>query len=122
MREMQEMVTARKQGEVHLVEESNFHEFIHKNASVVIDFWAEWCGPCRMVGPAVEHLAQEFAGRVVFGKCNTDHNSQIAMNLQISAIPTLLFFSNGKLVNRVIGAYPESALRAQVERTFGSKG
>jgi thioredoxin 1 len=122
MREIQEVMSAKKKKGVLLVEESNFQEFITGNPAVVIDFWAEWCGPCRMVGPMVERLAQEYEGRVVFGKCNTDHNPRIAMNYQISAIPTLLFFSNGKLVNRVIGAYPEASLRAQVARTFGSKG
>ncbi len=120
LREMQEAMSGRKKAQVLLVEESNFQEFITRNPAVVIDFWAEWCGPCRMVGPVVEKLAQEFQGRVVFGKCNTDHNPHIAMNFQISAIPTLLFFSQGTLVNRVIGAYPEAALRAQVARTFGS--
>jgi thioredoxin 1 len=121
LREMREEMSRRKKVGVLLVEEANFQEFINKNTAVVIDFWAEWCGPCRMVGPIVEKLAQEFEGRVAFGKCNTDHNPRIAMNFQISAIPTLLFFSHGKLVNRVIGAYPEDALRAQVARSFGSK-
>ncbi len=121
LREMQESANARKKGGVQLVEESNFQEFITRNSAAVIDFWAEWCGPCRMVGPTVERLAQEFEGKVVFAKCNTDSNPQIATSFQISAIPTLLFFSHGTLVNRVIGAYPEAALRAQVERTFGSK-
>jgi thioredoxin len=122
MREMQEAMSGKKRSEVLLVEESNFQDFITKHTAVVIDFWAEWCGPCRTVGPIVEHLAQEFGGRIVFGKCNTDHNPRIAMEFQISAIPTLLFFSHGKLVNRVIGAYPETSLRAQVVRTFGSQG
>jgi thioredoxin 1 len=122
LREMQEAMSAKKKAGVQLVEESNFQEFITRNTAAVIDFWAEWCGPCRMVGPIVERLAQEFEGQVVFGKCNTDHNPRIAMNFQISAIPTLLFFSHGKMVNRVIGAYPEAALRVQVARTFGSKG
>jgi thioredoxin 1 len=122
LREMQEAMGMKKKVGILLVEETNFQEFISRNTAVVIDFWAEWCGPCRMVGPIVEKLAREFEGRVVFGKCNTDHNPRIAMNFQISAIPTLLFFSDGKLVNRVIGAYPEEALRAQVAHTFGSKG
>ncbi|MDD1678071.1 MAG: thioredoxin [Methanomicrobiales archaeon] len=122
LKELQETMSTKKKIAVLLVEESNFEEFITRNSAVVIDFWAEWCGPCRMVGPAVEKLAQEFGGKVVFGKCNTDYNPRIATNYQISAIPTLLFFSHGKLVNRVIGAYPEEALRNQVARTFGSPG
>jgi thioredoxin 1 len=119
IREMQEAMNAKKKIGVQLVEESNFDQFITRNPAVVIDFWAEWCGPCRVVGPMVEKLAREYEGSVVFGKCNTDNNPRIAMNFQISAIPTLLFFSHGKLVNRVIGAYPEEALRSQVARTFG---
>jgi thioredoxin 1 len=122
LREMQEAMSAKKQSGVLLVEESNFQEFISRHSAAVIDFWAEWCGPCRMVGPIMERLAQEFEGHVAFGKCNTDNNPHIAMNFQISAIPTLLFFSHGQLVNRVIGAYPEDAMRAQVVRTFRSKG
>jgi thioredoxin 1 len=121
LREMQEKMMGRKKVGVLVVEESNFTEFITRNSAAVIDFWAEWCGPCRMVGPVVERLAQEFESRVVFGKCNTDSNPSIAANFQISAIPTLLFFSHGKLVNRVIGAYPEEALRTQVIRIFGSE-
>ena len=119
LREMQEAIKGKKWAVVRIVDESNFQEMI-SNPEVVIDFWAEWCGPCRMVSPTVEKLAQEFARKVVFGKCNTDDNPRIATNFQISAIPTLLFFSRGKLVNRVIGAYPENAIRSQIERTFGS--
>jgi thioredoxin 1 len=121
LREMQEALIGKKPVKVLLVDESNFQEVISKNPAMVIDFWAEWCGPCRMVGPIVEKLAQEFEGRITFGKCNTDQNPRIATNFQISAIPTLLFFSRGNLANRVIGAYPEEALRSQITRTFSSK-
>jgi thioredoxin 1 len=117
---MQDAMEGKKKATVRMVDESNFQRVIGSHPAVVIDFWAEWCGPCRMVGPLVEKLAGEFAGKVLFAKCNTDQNPRIATNFQISAIPTLLFFSQGRLVHRVIGAYPEEALRSQIIRTFGS--
>ena len=86
---------------------------------VLVDFWAEWCGPCRMVGPVVEELAMEYAGKVSFAKCNTDDNPLLSGSFTISAIPTLLFFRNGALVERVTGAYPKDALKKVVERAFG---
>ena len=103
------------------VDERNFQQMLSEHPAMVIDFWAEWCGPCRMVSPIVERLAAEFAGTITFGKCNTDQNPRIAIQFSISAIPTLLFFSHGSLVHRVIGAYPEEALRSQILRTFGSR-
>ncbi|MDD1675349.1 MAG: thioredoxin [Methanomicrobiales archaeon] len=121
LQEMRHAMGGKAKGVVRIIEERNFQETMDNNPQVVIDFWAEWCGPCRMVSPIVEKLAQEFAGKVFFGKCNTDQNPRIAGNFQISAIPTLLFFSHGRLVNRVIGAYPEDTLRSQIVRTFGSK-
>ena len=105
-------------GGVIPVDQLHISELLKKHPALVIDFWAEWCGPCRRVGPAIEELAQEFAGRVTFGKCNTDENQQLAMQLNISAIPNIVFFSHGKLVDRVIGAYPKEAIREKVLRNF----
>jgi thioredoxin 1 len=93
-------------------------EILQQHPALVIDFWAEWCGPCRRVAPAIEELAHEFAGKVTFGKCNTDENQQLAMHLSISAIPNIVFFSHGKLVDRIIGAYPKEAIREKVIRNF----
>lgn len=101
------------------VDEVHFSQVLQQQPALVIDFWAEWCGPCRRVAPVVEELAQEFAGKVTFAKCDTDHNQRLAMKFGISAIPCLLFFSNGQMVDRLIGAAPKEAIRAKVVRNFG---
>jgi len=107
-------------GTVITIEQSKIDETLRNHPALVIDFWAEWCGPCRRVAPAIEELAQEFAGKVTFGKCNTDYNQQLATQLNISAIPNIVFFSHGKMVDRVIGAYPKEAIREKVIRNFPS--
>ncbi|HOF97749.1 MAG TPA: thioredoxin domain-containing protein, partial [Methanoculleus sp.] len=76
------------------------------------------CGPCRMVAPVIEDLARDFDGRVTFGKCNVDQNRAISTQFSITAIPTLLFFANGMLIDRVVGALPKEAVRARVMRAF----
>ena len=116
--ELQKKRDQKLQGGVITITENQFSDALRTNPRLVIDFWAEWCGPCRMVGPAIESLAQEFAGEVAFGKCNTDENQRIAVNLNISAIPTIMLFSNGQLVDRVIGAYPKDVLRSRIARAF----
>jgi thioredoxin 1 len=105
-------------GSVIEVSEMRMADILASHPALVIDFWAEWCGPCKRVAPAIEELAQEFTGRVTFGKCNTDQNQQIAMQLNISAIPNIVFFSHGKMVDRIIGAYPKEAIREKVIRNF----
>ena len=101
------------------IDERTFVQALHDHPALVIDFWAEWCGPCRRVAPVVEELAQEFSGRITFGKCDTDHNQHLAMQYAISAIPCLLLFSNGRMVDRIIGALPKETIRNKVMRTFG---
>lgn len=85
---------------------------------LVVDCWAPWCGPCRRVGPVVEALAAEFAGRIAFAKLNTDENQQAARRFGIQAIPTLLLFGSGRLVGQITGAYPIDAMRAEILRHF----
>lgn len=82
----------------------------------ILDCWAEWCGPCRMLGPIIEELAGELKGKVVFGKLNVDQNMQTANKHRISAIPTLLVFKNGKLVDKLVGAYPKGTLAAKIQK------
>jgi len=103
---------------VIVVDELNFQAFILENRFSIIDMWAEWCGPCLRVVPVIEEFANEYSGKIAFGKCNVDENQKIAAAFSISAIPTLLFFSEGKLINRVTGAYPKGALENQIKSTF----
>ena len=82
----------------------------------ILDCWAEWCGPCRTIGPIIEELAKEMKGKAVFGKLNVDENMQTANKYRISAIPTLLIFKNGKLIDKLLGAFPKATLAARVQK------
>lgn len=98
------------------VTDSSFEEFVKKGSLVLVDFWAEWCGPCRMVGPALEKLAVEYAGRVAVGKLNVDENPATPMKYRVSAIPTLIFFKGGKVVDRMLGAAPKESIEEKIKR------
>ncbi|MDO9539848.1 MAG: thioredoxin [Methanocalculus sp.] len=101
------------------ISEITFTEFITKNRYAVVDFWAEWCGPCRRVAPVVEELSHEMAGRVAFAKCNTDEAPEISRKFGITAIPTIIFYANGRMIDRVTGAVPKETLRSVIVRAFG---
>ena len=103
---------------VQHVDEIQFQEFIKTHTFVVLDFWAEWCAPCRRVGVVIEELSKEFSGKVTFGKCNTDDNHLLAVQFNITAIPSIMLFSHGQLVDRIIGAYPKEAIRDKIIRKF----
>ena len=93
------------------ITDANFDEVVLKSDKpVLVDFWAEWCGPCRMVGPIVEELAKDFDGKAVVGKVNVDVNPNISQNYGIRNIPTLLIFKNGEIVDKQVGAVPKSVL------------
>ena len=113
------MKRTEKVADVSNVDETHFVEFIRTNQYAVIDFWAEWCGPCRRIAPIMEELSMEFAGKVAFGKCNTDDNQNIARQFNISAIPAIMLYSNGQLIERIIGAYPKEAIREKIVKKFG---
>jgi thioredoxin 1 len=98
------------------VTDKTFDETIRNNQLVVVDSWAPWCGPCQMVAPIIEELARQYAGKVLFGKLNVDENPLIAMQYGIMGIPTLLFFKNGELVDRIVGAIPKQMLEQKIKR------
>ncbi|MDD1671318.1 MAG: thioredoxin [Methanomicrobiales archaeon] len=109
----------RPEGQVTVLDERQFAAAVRDHPFLVVDMWAPWCGPCRMVAPVIQELAREFAGRISFAKVNTDENRRIAMTYGISAIPTILLFARGKLAERVVGAYPKPALRDRILKAFG---
>ncbi len=94
--------------------ESNFDSFVESNSMAVIDCWAPWCGPCRRMGPIIESLAEELEGRVGVAKLNTDENQAIAVRFNINAIPTLLVFKDGALVNTLVGLRPKEDILASI--------
>ena len=102
---------------VHLTD-ANFDSTVKESNKLIIDCWAPWCGPCRMVAPAIDALAKEMSGKVVFGKLNTDENSIIPNKFSISAIPTMMIFKDGKMVDRIVGALPKDALAARIKRNL----
>ncbi len=95
--------------------DENIQEAIKSGKPVVVDFWAEWCGPCRMVGPVIEELAKEYDGKVLIGKLNVDENSDTPTQYGIRNIPTVLFFKDGELVDKQIGAAQKSAFASKIE-------
>ena len=97
------------------INDSNFKTETN-NGLVLIDFWAEWCGPCRMVGPVLEELSKEYTGKVSIKKLNVDENQQTAQDLGIQSIPTLLLYKNGQMVDKAIGALPKSQLKNFIDR------
>jgi thioredoxin 1 len=97
------------------ITDANFEALLNGNLPLVVDFWAEWCGPCRMIGPIVEEIAEEYEGRVVTGKLNVDENDEVAGQFGIRNIPTILFFKNGRLVDKFVGAAHKSVLEERVK-------
>lgn len=98
------------------VNEQNFQqEVLSADKPVLVDFWAPWCGPCRMVGPVVDKIAQDYAGKLKVVKVNTDEAPNIAGQFNIMSIPTLMIFKNGERVDQIIGAVPEQAITAKLQ-------
>ncbi len=95
--------------------DENIQDAIKSGKPVVVDFWAEWCGPCRMVGPVIEELAHEYEGKVLIGKLNVDENSDTPMQYGIRNIPTVLFFKDGVVVDKQIGAAQKSVFASKIE-------
>jgi len=97
------------------ITDSNFEEIIKSETPVLVDFWAEWCGPCKMIGPVVEELAGEYDGKAVVGKVNVDENPNVSAKFGIRSIPTLLVFKGGEIVDKQIGAVPKQVLADKLE-------
>ena len=98
--------------------DANFDQIINSDKPVLVDFWAEWCGPCRMVGPAVEQLSRSMNGKIRVAKLNVDENQEIALKYGIQSIPSLIVFKGGKEVARTIGAAPKEAYQKFVEESL----
>lgn len=97
------------------ITDANLNEILNTEKPVLIDFWAEWCGPCKMIGPIVKELASEYEGRAVIGKIDVDENPGAAAQFGIRSIPTLLVFKNGEIVDKQIGAVPKAILAAKLD-------
>jgi thioredoxin 1 len=96
--------------------DKNFDELVlNSDKPVLVDFWAEWCGPCRMVGPIVEELAKEYEGKAVIGKLDVDSNPEVSMKFGIRNIPTLLVFKNGQIVDKQVGVAPKNVLASKLD-------
>ncbi len=102
------------------VTDDNIEELSKKYPHMVVDCWAEWCGPCRMLGPTIEELAGELQGKVVFGKLNTDFNRRLPRQYGIMSIPTILFYKDGEVVGKTVGALPKEYILEAIEQAFGA--
>ncbi len=95
--------------------DSNFDQLLAEGKPMVVDFWATWCGPCKKIGPYIEELAEQYADKAIIGKVDVDENDQLAIRFGIRNIPTILYFRNGEIVDKQIGAAPKAALEAKLQ-------
>jgi thioredoxin 1 len=102
--------------EITITEQNFEQEVLNSELPVMIDFWAVWCGPCKVLSPIVEELANEYAGKIKVGKVNVDENGQLAMRYNVMSIPTLKFFKGGKMVGEMIGAAPKNIVESELKK------
>ncbi|HSB51098.1 MAG TPA: thioredoxin [Dissulfurispiraceae bacterium] len=108
------------EGIVQLTSATWDKEVLQANGLVMVDFWAVWCGPCRIIAPTVEELAKEYTGKVKVGKLNTDENPDVASKYKIMGIPTIIFFKNGEKVDQIVGAVPKPQLKSKLDALLGA--
>ena len=101
---------------LHVTDATFEQEVVKSDIPVLVDFWAEWCGPCRMVGPTIEKLAEEYQGRFKIAKLDVDNNSQTAAKYSIQSIPTMMIFVKGQVVDGMVGAQGEPAIKAKLDK------
>ena len=101
---------------LHVTDDNFEQEILKSDIPAMVDFWADWCGPCKMVGPIVEELAKEYKGKIKIAKMNVDQNQKTPARFGIRSIPTLIFFKNGEVVNVIIGAQPKEILKSALEK------
>jgi len=95
--------------------DATFHEVIKSEKPVLVDFWAEWCGPCRVIAPILEEIAQEMGDQVIIAKMDVDSNSEVPYEYRITSIPTLIFFKNGEMKDRLVGAAPKNVIMQKLK-------
>jgi len=100
------------------INDSTFEPTVRSSPRLVVDCWAPWCGPCRMLGPTIEAMANDYKGKITFAKLDTDESPKTATSLGINSIPTILFFKDGKQVERMTGAHPRQNIEAMIKKHF----